>query len=124
MEIVLNRESKRKTFSAIAVHEGQRLFGEDAALLATKFPQKTYQQLIKLVGRKYDDEVASKYRSNWPVKMIKNETRETISFQVSEDLSYTVEVVPLSFLFFFFFYFYFHPFLKIISLGIAGHDFA
>ena len=54
MEIALNPESKRKTAMAVALRDGERLFGGDAMSTGVKFPKKCYFYLLDLLGKKFD----------------------------------------------------------------------
>jgi len=91
MEIVLNRETKRKTASVVTLHDNQRFFGEDALSMSTKFPKDTFFDLLGLLGRKYDDEIATKYRSRYPNKMVADPDLGTVAFEVSNGEVYSVE---------------------------------
>merc|ERR1712135_192524 len=55
MEIVLNKESKRKTPVAISFRNGERTFGEDAFTVGVKFPSNMYFYLLDLLGKKIDN---------------------------------------------------------------------
>lgn len=50
MEIVLNKESKRKTPVSIAFRDGERSFGEDALNVGVRFPKLSYQYILDLIG--------------------------------------------------------------------------
>ncbi|KAL7748821.1 lumenal Hsp70 protein [Sorochytrium milnesiophthora] len=93
LDMVLNRESKRKTASIVTVRDSQRLFGTDSVNLAARFPQHTYPNLKSLLGRLYaDDEHALQYRKLYGASnMISHPQRGTVAFQHSDDLVFTVE---------------------------------
>lgn len=50
-EIVLNTQSKRKTDAVLAVDNGKRMYGSDAAGMATRRPQQSLFRLRDLLGR-------------------------------------------------------------------------
>lgn len=62
MEIVLNKESKRKTPAAVAFRNNERLFGEDAVNVGLRFPASSYQYLLDLLGKTVDNPVVQLYR--------------------------------------------------------------
>ncbi|KAJ3028371.1 UNVERIFIED_CONTAM: Hypoxia up-regulated protein 1 [Siphonaria sp. JEL0065] len=90
LDIVLNRESKRKTDSLVTVREGIRYFGTDAAGLSTRFPETTYPFIKNLLGLSYNDPIAAEYRALYSNGMIPEEARNTVAFDVSGTV-YTVE---------------------------------
>ncbi|KAJ3300235.1 Hypoxia up-regulated protein 1 [Borealophlyctis nickersoniae] len=90
-EIVLNRESKRKTTSVVLIREGVRHFGSDAVALGTRFPHDTYPSLKNLLGKLYDDPHAAEYRATFQNTMVKDPKRGTIAFRHDENTMYTVE---------------------------------
>lgn len=62
MEIVLNKESKRKTPAIIAYRDGARIFGEDAATIGLRFPSISYSYLLDLLGKTVDNPIVELYR--------------------------------------------------------------
>ncbi|KAJ3330875.1 Hypoxia up-regulated protein 1 [Blyttiomyces sp. JEL0837] len=91
LDIVLNRESKRKTNALITLRDGIRYFGTDATGLSSRFPESTFPALKSLVGRLYSDEIAAEYRGQFGNGMIEDPERGTISFKLSDDTVYTIE---------------------------------
>ncbi|KAI9009821.1 Hsp70 protein-domain-containing protein [Gaertneriomyces semiglobifer] len=91
LDIVLNKESKRKTASIVLVRADEREYGGDAASLATRFPQDTYRALKNLLGKRYDDPIAEEYRNAFGNAMVEIPGRGTIGFKSNEDTIYTVE---------------------------------
>jgi len=51
MEIALNRESKRKTASAVSLRGDERTFGSDALSNGVRFPKTCYWYLLDLLGK-------------------------------------------------------------------------
>ncbi|XP_065353221.1 hypoxia up-regulated protein 1 isoform X1 [Cloeon dipterum] len=92
MEIVLNKESKRKTPAAIAFRNGERLFGEDALNLGVRFPQNTYSYLLPLLGQKANSSVVERYKKQFPYYKIEEDPeRGTVVFRHDDDTRFTPE---------------------------------
>lgn len=62
MEIVLNRESKRKTPAIIAYRDAIRSFGEDAQTAGIRDPASAYGYLLDLLGKSIDNPIVELYR--------------------------------------------------------------
>lgn len=62
MEIVLNKESKRKTPAVVAFRDGIRSFGEDAQTIGVRFPAQSYGYLLDLLGKTVDHPVVKLYQ--------------------------------------------------------------
>lgn len=62
MEIVLNKESKRKTPAVVAFRDGVRTFGEDAVTVGVRFPKNSYKFLLDLLGKQFDHPMVQAYR--------------------------------------------------------------
>ncbi|OUM58710.1 hypothetical protein PIROE2DRAFT_52367 [Piromyces sp. E2] len=90
LDLVLNRESKRKTPSNICIRDGVRLYGNEANNLATRFPKFTFPSLKNLLGHKFEDEECEVYRKTFYNDMIKDEERGTVAFKYKDE-TYTVE---------------------------------
>ncbi|ORY26444.1 HSP70-domain-containing protein [Rhizoclosmatium globosum] len=93
LDIVLNRESKRKTESLVTIRDGIRYFGTDAAGLSTRFPESTYPFVKNLIGLQYNDPIAVEYRSWYSNNMVPEPLRNTCAFKLSGDVVYTVEEI-------------------------------
>ncbi|KAI9337255.1 Hsp70 protein-domain-containing protein [Obelidium mucronatum] len=92
LDIVLNRESKRKTDSLVTIRDGIRYFGTDAAGLSTRFPETTYPFIKNLLGLSYNDPIAVEYRALYSNNMVPEPLRNTCAFSVGkEGTVYTVE---------------------------------
>lgn len=63
MEIVLNKESKRKTPAVVAFRDDVRTFGEDAVTVGVRFPKNSYKFLLDLLGKPFDHPLVQAYRS-------------------------------------------------------------
>ncbi|RKP25390.1 Hsp70 protein-domain-containing protein, partial [Syncephalis pseudoplumigaleata] len=94
LDLVLNRDSKRKTASALTLRNGERSYGSDALSLATRYPANTFRELKQLFGRGYDDEVCRDYRAAHATHMVPGRG-DTVAFRLEEqtdpaDPPYTV----------------------------------
>jgi len=90
LDLVLNRESKRKTPSNICIRDGIRIYGNEANNLATRFPKFTFPSLKNLLGHRFEDEECEVYRKTYYNDMIKDEERGTVAFKYKDE-SYSVE---------------------------------
>jgi len=90
LDLVLNRESKRKTPSNICIRDGVRLYGTEANNLATRFPKFTFPSLKNLLGHKFEDEECEVYRNTFYNDMVKDEERGTVAFKYKDEV-YSVE---------------------------------
>lgn len=92
MEIVLNKESKRKTPIAVSFRDEDRDFGENAVTLGTRFPDKVYKYLLSLIGKKYDNPAVKIFRQWFPYyNIVADEERNTVLFQHDENAYFSVE---------------------------------
>lgn len=91
MEIALNKESKRKTPTAIAFRDGDRLVGEDANTIGVRFPANNYAYLVDLLGKSADNPMVELYRKRFPYyELVADPARNTVVFKNGEE-QYTVE---------------------------------
>lgn len=85
MEIVLNKESKRKSPVAIAFRNGERLFGEDALTMGVRFPQSSYNYVLPLLGQRANSSIVERYKSQFPYYHIEEDPeRGTVVFRHDE----------------------------------------
>ncbi|MGH0162542.1 UNVERIFIED_CONTAM: hypothetical protein FKN15_068670 [Acipenser sinensis] len=81
MEIVLNRESRRKTPVAVCLKENERLF-EDGALG------------VGILGKTLDNPQVALYQKRFPEHQLeKDEVRGTVLYRVSDELRYSPEEI-------------------------------
>jgi len=66
MEIVLNKESKRKTEAAVSMRDGERVFGSSARSTGVRFPASTYMFLQDLLGKSIDNPLVQQYMKRFP----------------------------------------------------------
>lgn len=82
MEIVLNKESKRKTPVAIAFRNDERTVGEDAYTIGVKFPANMYFYLLELLGKTIDNPIVKLYQERFPhYTIVEDPERKTVLFQ-------------------------------------------
>ena len=82
MEIVLNKESKRKTPVAIAFRNEERTVGEDAYNIGVKFPSNMYFYLLELLGKSVDNPLVQLYQKRFPYyNIVEDPERKTLLFQ-------------------------------------------
>lgn len=92
MEIVLNKESKRKTPAVISFRGEDRTFGEDAITAGARFPKQTYAYLLDLVGKKVDNPLVKQFQSRFPYyDIVPDPVRGTVLFKHDESTNYTPE---------------------------------
>nr|XP_055064257.1 hypoxia up-regulated protein 1 [Misgurnus anguillicaudatus] len=92
MEIVLNKESRRKTPVAVCLKENERLFGDSALGMAVKNPKVVYRFLQSLLGKTADNPLVAQYQKHFPEHQLhRDEKRGTVYFKFSEDMQYTPE---------------------------------
>lgn len=85
MEIVLNKESKRKTPGALSFRNGERTFGEDALTTGIRFPANNYFYLLDLLGKKIDNPIVELYKKRFPFYNIEADPeRGTVVFRHNE----------------------------------------
>uniref|UniRef100_A0A8C5S7P8 Hypoxia up-regulated protein 1 n=1 Tax=Laticauda laticaudata TaxID=8630 RepID=A0A8C5S7P8_LATLA len=92
MEIVLNKESRRKTPVAVALKEAERLFGDSAAGMALKTPKVAFRYFQDLLGKHFDNPQVAQYQARFPEhRLEKDARRETVIFRLSDKLQYSPE---------------------------------
>ncbi|XP_068096962.1 hypoxia up-regulated protein 1 isoform X2 [Hyperolius riggenbachi] len=92
MEIVLNKESRRKTPLAVTLKENERLFGDSAIGMATKNPKLTFRYFQDLLGKLAENPQVENFKKRFPeYSIVKDEVRGTTRFKLSEELNYSPE---------------------------------
>ncbi|KHK00005.1 DnaK family protein [Oesophagostomum dentatum] len=93
MEIVLNKESRRKTPNVLVIRNNERLFAEAAAAVATKYPNSAYHSILTLLAKQKGDPSVDLYKKRFPfVAFTYDETRNTVAFP-SDNVTYNVETL-------------------------------
>ncbi|XP_052749621.1 hypoxia up-regulated protein 1 isoform X2 [Galleria mellonella] len=91
MEIVLNKESKRKTPAVVAFRDDVRTFGEDAVTVGVRFPKNSYKYLLDLLGKPFDHPLVQAYKQRYPYYNIVATERGTPEFIHDENTRFTPE---------------------------------
>ncbi|XP_074468310.1 hypoxia up-regulated protein 1 [Sebastes fasciatus] len=92
MEIVLNKESRRKTPIAVCLKENERLFEDGALGMSVKNPKTVYRHLQSLLGKKYDNPLVALYQKRFPEhQLLDDPVRDTVYFKNSEEMQYAPE---------------------------------
>ncbi|XP_075876138.1 hypoxia up-regulated protein 1 [Nelusetta ayraudi] len=92
MEIVLNKESRRKTPTAVCLKENERLLGDSALGMSVKNPKTVYRHLQILLGKKHDNPQVALYQKRFPEHQLQEDpVRGTVYFKFSEEIQYTPE---------------------------------
>ncbi|KAF9221713.1 actin-like ATPase domain-containing protein [Gyrodon lividus] len=89
-DVLLNKDSKRKIQSSVAWKRDDRLFGADAANLASRFPSDSFTSLKLLQGVPYDSKAVSYFTQISTSDLIES-TRSTVSFRQSEGTEWSTE---------------------------------
>uniref|UniRef100_A0A915BBA6 Hypoxia up-regulated protein 1 n=2 Tax=Parascaris univalens TaxID=6257 RepID=A0A915BBA6_PARUN len=91
MEIVLNKESRRKTPNLIAIRDGERFFGDAALAASVKYPRHSIGYLLDLLGKKIDNPIVSLYTKRFPfLNITTDDERQTVHFDIDGE-KYSVE---------------------------------
>ena len=82
LDMVLNKESKRKTPASILLSKREILLGNDAVGRATKQPKNYYPNLKTLLGKKCSTEVplVSAYKDTFANSLVLSDSSLTCSF--------------------------------------------
>uniref|UniRef100_A0A8V5HE94 Hypoxia up-regulated protein 1 n=1 Tax=Melopsittacus undulatus TaxID=13146 RepID=A0A8V5HE94_MELUD len=94
MEIVLNKESRRKTPVAVALKENERLFGDSALGMSIRTPRVAFRYFQDLLGKRMDNPHVALYQSRFPEhELVKDEKRQTVIFKLSQTIQYSPEEI-------------------------------
>merc|ERR1712127_25343 len=92
VEIVLNKESRRKTPLAVSLRGNEREFGNLALSQGVKKPKTAYLYLTTLLAKSLDSPAVKAYKEKYSFYDIKeNPETKTIYFQHDENTTYTSE---------------------------------
>ncbi|XP_070699725.1 hypoxia up-regulated protein 1 [Pempheris klunzingeri] len=92
MEIVLNKESRRKTPTAVCLKENERLLGDSALGISVKNPKSVYRHLQSLLGKKHDNLQVALYQKRFPEHQLQEDpVRGTAYFKYSDEMQYNPE---------------------------------
>eukprot|EP00741_Cyanophora_paradoxa_P024462 tig00022075_g23619.t1 len=95
MQIVINEQSKRKTAPYIAFHDGDRLFGDAAAQLRGRYPEKVITNAWQLLGQPSDGVLPKRFNSSvqYPFRMVKDASRGGVKFVIASGDEFSVEEI-------------------------------
>ncbi|XP_054853682.1 hypoxia up-regulated protein 1 [Eublepharis macularius] len=94
MEIVLNKESRRKTPVAVALKENERLFGDSALGVSIKTPKAAFRYFQDLLGKHMGNPQVALYQSRFPEhELVKDARRQTVTFKMSDTIQYSPEEI-------------------------------
>ncbi|XP_075402809.1 hypoxia up-regulated protein 1 isoform X2 [Tenrec ecaudatus] len=94
MEIVLNKESRRKTPVTVTLKENERFLGDSAASMAIKNPKATLRYFQPLLGKQADNPHVALYRARFPEhELTVDPQRQTVHFQMTPQLQFSPEEV-------------------------------
>ncbi|XP_069643925.1 hypoxia up-regulated protein 1 isoform X2 [Haliaeetus albicilla] len=92
MEIVLNKESRRKTPVAVSLKENERLFGDSALGMSIRTPKVAFRYFQDLLGKRIDNPHVALYQARFPEhELVKDEKRQTVIFKLSRTIQYSPE---------------------------------
>ncbi|PPQ80345.1 hypothetical protein CVT25_003628 [Psilocybe cyanescens] len=89
-DVLLNKDSKRKISSVVAWKKGDRLFGQDAFNLASRFPSDTFSSLKLLQASPFDSPAVS-YYGKVSTSDVAESSRKTVSLVQSDGTEWAVE---------------------------------
>lgn len=95
LDIVLNRESKRKTSSIVTLRDHIRLLGSESTALATKFPAVSYPALKAILGERFDGPAAQAYAAAYLNGIHADSARDTCAFDVDGAVFPVEELVAM-----------------------------
>lgn len=93
ISIVINEMSKRKTSASLAVVDGDRLVGEEAAALSARYPEKVFTGFRDMLGISYDDQrlVSDLKRVKKTFDIIQAPNRTTVALKTDKGPGITAE---------------------------------
>ncbi|XP_033641223.1 hypoxia up-regulated protein 1-like [Asterias rubens] len=96
MEIVLNKESRRKTPVMVSIKDGEVQFGDAALAVGLRYPQNAYFYMQDLLAKKLDSPAVQNYMKRFPyVQLGEDEERGTVYFKSGEDKYYPEELLAI-----------------------------
>ncbi|KAM5537435.1 hypothetical protein V8D89_008954 [Ganoderma adspersum] len=89
-DVLLNRDSKRKMQATVGWKHKDRLFGQDAANIAGRFPLDSFSYLKVLQGAPYDSDAVFSFGAISTTETVKTE-RGTVALRRSDGTEWSVE---------------------------------
>lgn len=93
MEIILNSDSQRKTPLSVSFRDGERFFGDASLVTATRFPDKSFDYLLDLVGKSRDHPLVHRHTSQFPYRKLLETENNTIILKHPDGMTFTPEEV-------------------------------
>lgn len=90
MEIVLNKESRRKTPAVVAFKDGETLLGDSAMVVAVKKPQKSFFYFLDLLAKDLKNPIVQKFQKDYPHYEM-GEDNGRVYFKYDDDTHYYPE---------------------------------
>lgn len=89
-DVLLNKDSKRKIQSSVAWKKDERLFGSDAANIASRFPQDAFSSLKYLQGAPFNSDIVT-YFTSISTAQISETDRKTVALKQSDGTEWSTE---------------------------------
>lgn len=89
-DVLLNKDSKRKIQSSVAWKKDERLFGSDAANIASRFPQDSFSSLKYLQGAPFNSDIVT-YFTSISTAQIAETDRKTVALKQSDGTEWSTE---------------------------------
>ncbi|KAJ1963500.1 lumenal Hsp70 protein, partial [Dispira parvispora] len=93
LDIVLNRDYKRKTQSQVLVNDLVRHYGVDADSKFVRMTDKMYPAVKSILGRLFSDPSCATYRERYNNGMVEDPERHTPLFRQTDEVAYTPEQI-------------------------------
>lgn len=92
MEIVINKESRRKTPTIVTIKDEERLFGDASLSAGIRSPKSTYRYLLDVLAKHFDNPLVAQYQQKFPFyELVKDEQTGTVLFKHDESTFFSPE---------------------------------
>ncbi|KAG2363629.1 Hsp70 protein-domain-containing protein [Suillus spraguei] len=89
-DVLLNKDSKRKMQSSVAWKKDERLFGSDAANMASRFPEDSFSSLKYIQGAPFNSDIVT-YFTSISTAQISETDRKTVALKQSDGTEWSTE---------------------------------
>jgi hypoxia up-regulated 1 len=89
-DVLLNKDSKRKIQSSVGWKKSDRLFGQDAFNLASRFPTDSFSSIKLLQAAPFDSEAVSFFTTISSAEVVET-SRKTVGFKRSDGTEWSTE---------------------------------
>ncbi|KAJ1984843.1 lumenal Hsp70 protein [Dimargaris verticillata] len=93
LDIVLNRDYKRKSQAIVVVDDSERLFGVDAASKHVRLADKSYPQIKSILGRPFADPACVIYQDRFANRLAEDPDRGTPLFLREDQVAFTPQEI-------------------------------